>query len=54
MKGNWIKLTKEQLEWFWRFKSSISTVEFPNGDIYGTPKPRCECTVRVSGRVINI
>jgi len=44
---NTIKLDKNQLKWFWSWKSSRGTYKSPSGEIIGWPKPRCECRVRI-------
>ena len=47
--------TPEDVRKFWAdWRSSRSTVRFPSGKTYGIPRPRCECTVRVSGKVITL
>ena len=46
--------TPDLIKWFWTWRSSRATVHFPYGKVYGIPRPRCECTVRVNGKVISV
>ena len=49
-----IELTRDQLPWFWSWKSSRAVVRLPSGRTYGLPRPRPECTIRVSGKIITL
>ena len=46
--------TPEDVRHFWTWRSSRATVRMPSGKTYGIPRPRCECTVRVSGKIITV
>ena len=46
--------TPEDIRDYWTWRSSRSTVHFPSGKTYGIQRPRCECTIRVSGKVVTL